>query len=76
MVTVTQTVGLTAGHTDVSLWYVVRGDRSSEVSFDREEFNEVRWFPFGEVPLGRCDPHLPRFLSKMTLGANQYANRL
>ena len=76
MVTVTQTVGLTAGHTDVSLWYVVRGDRSSEVSFDREEFNEVRWFTFGEVPLGRCDPHLPRFLSKMTLGANQYANRL
>ncbi len=67
MVTVTQTVGLTSGHTDVSLWYVVRGDRSLSVDFDREEFNEVRWFPFGEVPFGRCDPHLPRFLSKISL---------
>ena len=65
MVTVTETVGLTYGHTDVSLWYVVRGDRLATVSFDRSEFNEVRWFPFNEIPVHRCDPHLPRFLSKV-----------
>ena len=65
MVTVTETVGVTSGHTDVSLWYVVRGDRSTALEFDRDEFNEVRWFAFAEVPLGRCDPHLPRFLAKL-----------
>jgi 8-oxo-dGTP pyrophosphatase MutT (NUDIX family) len=30
MVTVTETVGLTSGHTDVSLWYVVQGDRAAD----------------------------------------------
>lgn len=70
MVTVTTTVGLTAGHTDVSLWYVVAGDRKREISFDRAEFEDARWFPFAEVPLARADPHLGRFLRKVerTLG--------
>ena len=66
MVTVTETVGLTAGHTDVSLWYVIQGDQSATLGFDREEFNDVRWFPFGELPIGRCEPNLPRFLSKIS----------
>lgn len=66
MITCTTTVGLTAGHTDVSLWYVLRGDRTREVEFDREEFNEVRWFPFADVPLDRSDPHMGRFLQKVS----------
>jgi len=32
--TVTQTVGSTAGHTDVSLWYVIKGDRNAAYEFD------------------------------------------
>ena len=65
MVTVTETVGITAGHTDVSLWYVVQGNRKAMIEFDQDEFNEVRWFPFTCVPLDRCEPHLKRFLAKV-----------
>ena len=64
MVTVTATVGETAGHTDVSLWYAVRCNRDSPVTFDPGEFHSVRWFAFNDVPLQRSDPHLGRFLQK------------
>jgi len=65
MVTVTETVGMTAGHVDVSLWYAVVGNRFAPVTFDAEEFNEVKWFRFAEAPLQRGDPHLGRFLAKL-----------
>lgn len=65
MVTVTTTVGLTAGHTDVSLWYVVKSDRTTKIKYDEEEFQSIRWFPVGEVPFERTDPHMRRFLSKL-----------
>ncbi len=65
--TVTETVGLTAGHTDVSLWYVLRGDRTEQLSFDGSEFREVRWFHRNQVPLDRSDPHIERFMSKLDL---------
>jgi 8-oxo-dGTP diphosphatase len=65
MVTCTATVGLTAGHLDVSLWYVVRIDRTPIVDFDREEFAGIQWFEFADVPLPRSDPHMGRFLAKL-----------
>jgi 8-oxo-dGTP diphosphatase len=65
MVTVTETVGITAGHTDVSLWYIVRGNRFSKLAVDHDEFNEVRWFPLSQAPLHRSDPHLKRFIAKL-----------
>ncbi|MFZ6709546.1 NUDIX hydrolase [Undibacterium sp. TC9W] len=67
-VTITTTVGLTAGHTDVSLWYVVRASRHHSFKFDEAEegeFRDARWFPFDEVPLERTDPHMKRFLTKL-----------
>lgn len=69
MVTVTTTVGLTAGHTDVSLWYQIVTARSQQLVFDAGEFVAVRWFPFDAIPLGRCDPNLERFLAKLARGA-------
>lgn len=63
-VTASMTVGLTAGHTDVSLWYVVKANRHQAVTFEEREFNAVRWFAFDEVPLERADPHMKRFLEK------------
>jgi 8-oxo-dGTP pyrophosphatase MutT (NUDIX family) len=66
MVTCTETVGLTAGHTDVSLWYVVHVDKATPIVFDTSEFNTVRWFKFPDVPLQRSDSHLARFLEKLT----------
>lgn len=65
MVTVTVTTGQTAGHTDVSLWYVVRGNRSAAFAFDTAEFSAARWFAFAEAPLRRADPHLGRFIAKI-----------
>jgi 8-oxo-dGTP diphosphatase len=67
MVTRTMTVGLTSGHVDVSLWYVVNASKNQPIRYDGHEFNGVRWFRHSEVPL--CsDPHLPRFLAKLASG--------
>lgn len=69
MVTVTETVGLTSGHTDVSLWYPVRRSRSEVLAFDQSEFHSVRWFHFSETPLDNTDPNLGRFLAKLGAAA-------
>lgn len=66
MLTSTETVGTTAGHIDVSLWYVIDADRGVSLGFDAEKFHAVRWFRFAEAPVSRSDPHLARFLAKLT----------
>jgi 8-oxo-dGTP pyrophosphatase MutT (NUDIX family) len=63
--TATVTVGLTAGHTDVSLWYVLKGDQVQELVFDKNEFNEMQWFEFEEVAELKSDPHITRFIAKL-----------
>lgn len=65
MITCSTTVGLTAGHVDVSLWYVVNAPRDQKISFDDTEFNTVEWFAFAQVPRHRSDPHLGRFIAKL-----------
>jgi 8-oxo-dGTP diphosphatase len=67
MVTVTETVGLTSGHTDVSLWYPVWRSRNEPITFDSEEFHSVRWFHFSELP-SNTDPNLAHFLAKLRAG--------
>ncbi len=64
--TVTRTVGETAGHTDVSLWYVLIADEHDRLSPDPSEFREVHWFDPGEVPIHQSDPHMRRFLEKLS----------
>ncbi len=64
-ITCTVTVGKTAGHTDVSLWYVLKGKRDMKLVFDQSEFHGVKWFHKDEVPLNRTDPELGRFLEKL-----------
>lgn len=66
--TVTQTVGLTAGHTDVSLWYLLRGNIHDHLSFDRGEFTDVAWFTYDEILESSpviFDPHMQRFTQKL-----------
>jgi 8-oxo-dGTP diphosphatase len=63
--TSTVTVGLTAGHTDVSLWYVIHGDHTAQYTFDHGEFNAIKWFGFDEIPLEKSDPHMLRFINKL-----------
>jgi len=53
------------GHTDVSLWYLIRGDSSRAIEFDRGEFHGVQWFGFDEIPFERSDPHMRRFVDKL-----------
>jgi len=67
-VTVTQTVGLTPGHTDVSLWYLLRGSIHDKMHYDRSEFTDVEWYTFDEIMETDSlifDPHLQRFTSKL-----------
>jgi 8-oxo-dGTP pyrophosphatase MutT (NUDIX family) len=64
-ITATTTVGQTAGHIDVSLWYLVRGHRSQRLDFDRDEFTQVEWFSRNDVPYERVEPELGRFLAKL-----------
>ena len=63
-VTVTP-VGGDGGHTDVSLWYWLRGDSTRAIEFDRGEFHGVRWFGFDEIPFERSDLHMRRFVDKL-----------
>jgi 8-oxo-dGTP diphosphatase len=65
-ITVTQTRELNPAHTDVALWYLLRGDASRPLAFDSGEFHGVRWFLPNEVPYERAEPHLARFLSKLS----------
>ena len=64
-ISITKTVGLTAGHMDVSLWYILKGDSCSQLDFDQKEFHGIRWFNYHEIPYDRSDPHLQRFIEKL-----------
>jgi 8-oxo-dGTP diphosphatase len=68
MVSQAMTTGRSAGHTDVSLWYVVAGDAEAAVAGDFREFAGWRWWTFDEVLAADravLDPHLPRFTAKL-----------
>ncbi len=67
-ITSNQTVGLTPGHTDVSLWYVLRGSVHEYIHYEKRELNDVAWFTFDEIL--RSDPtifdrHMGRFTRKL-----------
>lgn len=64
--TVTKTVGNVKQHTDVSLWYLLKGNRNQPLRFDADEFHQIQWFHPDEVPYERTDPHMRRFLDKIT----------
>jgi 8-oxo-dGTP pyrophosphatase MutT (NUDIX family) len=65
--TITQTVGIDAGHTDVSLWFVVDCGRDAPFTIDHDEFRAARWWSPSELDSAdprRFDPHLFRFRAK------------
>jgi 8-oxo-dGTP diphosphatase len=68
-ITTGETVGLTPGHTDVSLWYLLQGSIHDTPRFDRKEFTDVEWYSFKEIletdPI-IFDPHLQRFIEKLS----------
>lgn len=67
-ITIAETVGLTPGHIDVSLWYLLRGKMHHRFNFDRREFNDVAWFSFKEILESSpviFDPNMQRFTKKL-----------
>jgi ADP-ribose pyrophosphatase YjhB (NUDIX family) len=67
-VTVTETVGIDAGHIDVSLWFLANCHRDRPLTPDRNEFRAVRWWTPADLRVAdpaRFDPHLIRFCAKV-----------
>lgn len=67
MITVTKTIGQ-GRHTDVSLWYLLRGAEEMLVNWDEREFRGVRWWSEDEISaqgVKDFDPHMLRFISKV-----------
>jgi len=65
---VTQTRGA-GSHTDVTLWFVLKGDSTAEIRPDLGEFSEARWFRLDDRTDwldSRFDPHMDRFMRKLT----------
>ena len=63
--TVTQTVGERIPHTDVSFWYLLKGDSKKEIVFDQQEFTEVQWYTREEIASLKKEPNMDRFLNKL-----------
>lgn len=72
--TVTQTVGNITQHTDVSLWYVLKSHSDDPMTYDKDEFHQIRWFGIDEIPFERSDPHLKRFIEKMIFQFRSHIN--
>lgn len=77
-VTVTHTVGQDRGHLDVSLWFVLSGERGMTLAPDPSEIREARWWSPAEVLAGdprRLDPHYGRFAaSRSSVGCGDVAS--
>jgi 8-oxo-dGTP pyrophosphatase MutT (NUDIX family) len=69
--TVTTTIGLDPGHSDVSLWFISEGSRELCLRVDEVEFRDARWWSIDEVASADergFDPHFRRFLRKAFTG--------
>lgn len=69
-VTVTVTGGIDAGHTDVSLWFLLAGHRDMSLLPDPSEFRNIGWWTSDEIRASdpdSFDPHYLRFLAKIGL---------
>jgi hypothetical protein len=65
-------------HTDVTLWFALRGDREAAIHPDPREFSAVRWFGLDEQtkwPSADFDPEMGRFVSKLSLSLESLALR-
>ncbi len=75
-ITQTVTVGKTAGHTDVSLWYVLQGNSTELIEYEKEEFNGYKWFSVDEIlneERKMFDPYMQRFTKKLL--ESEFINR-
>jgi 8-oxo-dGTP pyrophosphatase MutT (NUDIX family) len=67
-ITQTKTVNIDAGHTDVSLWYLLKGSSSKKLKFDSKEFNSYKWLTLEEIlnmDIKMFNPNMHRFVKKL-----------
>lgn len=71
-ITVTETVGISQKHTDVSLWYVFNGNCKNDIDTNSKdfirEFGNYYWLSFDEIlntDISKFDPHMHRFTNKI-----------
>lgn len=65
-IAITPTVGPTAGHVDVGLWFVFSQSSSIRIHYDPREFGSIRWFPWSDLPPS-VDKDMGRFMQKLEL---------
>lgn len=68
-ITVTKTIGQGI-HTDVSLWYIIKGNDTKAYKYDTREMSGYTWLSLTEVlatDISKLDPQLHRFITKMQL---------
>lgn len=69
-ITIGQTVNIDAGHTDVSLWFVLQADATIPLHYDEREMSEIKWFSFDEVlqsNIKAFNPEMHRFVRKLQM---------
>lgn len=64
-ITSTLTNGHQFNHTDVSLWYILKGSKNNIYEFDKNEFTGIEWYKFDSIPFEKSDPHIKRFITKL-----------
>jgi len=67
-ITITITINIDAGHTDVSLWYLVYGDSTKKYEYNTQEMSGYAWFTTDEIQgknTFKYDPHMKRFVKKL-----------
>lgn len=45
---------------------MLKCDPRQSLDYDPNEFHQIRWFLIDEIPFEKTDPHMKRFLQKMS----------
>jgi len=56
-------------HVDVTFWYIIKGDKTQTLDFDKREMTGYSWMTPDEIlamDSKNTDPHMHRFVQKMT----------
>nr|BFE67151.1 hypothetical protein GCM10020092_004520 [Actinoplanes digitatis] len=79
LLTESQTNGLTDSHTDVTLWYVLVGDRATPLTPDPAEIHAVRWVHLDDAATWAPQSPTPhqsyRFAVKLAAALREAASR-
>jgi len=69
-ITVTEVTDHNIKHTDVSLWFLLKAQEGIENNFCENEYNQMKWFKFNDIPYQKSDRHMERFIDKLSKELN------